>query len=119
MAVISKIKLNNISYDLKDATARNNNVTSGSYNSSTKVLTLVKASGNVTIDLSAISGSSTSQYNVTMTANNLSCSGNSKIHGGESAVYVLTANNGYTLPTSLNNVTVSGATKVLWYIIDN
>lgn len=48
---ISKIKINNITYSFKDIDGR---ITSGSYNTSTKKITLVSGAQNIEIDLSAL-----------------------------------------------------------------
>lgn len=48
---ISKIRINNINYSFKDTNGR---ITSGSYNITTKKITLVSGAGNVEIDLSTL-----------------------------------------------------------------
>lgn len=48
---ISKIRINNINYSFKDINGR---ITSGSYSTTTKKITLVSGAGNVEIDLSAL-----------------------------------------------------------------
>lgn len=111
---ISKIKVDNIVHSIKDTSGR---ITSGSYNTSTKKITLKSGAGDVEIDLSALVNTIPTTYTITTSGKGLNFTSTGSMLQSGQGVVILEAKTGYTLPTSTSGYITATNGSIQYYIV--
>lgn len=112
---ISKIKINNEIYAVKDTAGR---ITSGTYDSSNKQIILKSEAGNVDIDLSALVSSIPSMYTVTVaSAKGVTYTTTGSMLQSGQGVVILEPATGYTLPTTTSGYISASGGSIQYYVV--